>query len=125
MADRLLQVARHDDMRRRPPPFVHDRPRRARSGASRLRLRHRLDDAAPPVRDAMRYLLATAAAFEDNAHGRAPQGIQAAGRTLDDALVRHNEEDWRLLTGLIEQLELTLERQANVMAERLTPAPAA
>ena len=130
MADRLLQLARHDDML--PEDHRHLFMIGLNGldlGRSCLRLRHRLDDAAPPVRDAMRHLLTTlAAAFEDSAHGRAPQGIQAAGRALDDALVRHGdiEEDWRwLLAGLVERLELTLARQANVMAERLTPVPAA
>lgn len=129
MADRLLQLARHDDML--PEDHRHLFMIGLNGldlGRSCLRLRHRLDDAAPPVRDAMRHLLATlAAAFEDSAHGRTPQGIQAAGQALDDAIAHHGdlEKDAReLIEGLIERLGLVLERQGDVMAERLTPAPA-
>jgi len=122
MADRLLQLARHDDML--PEDHRHLFMIGLNGldlGRSCLRLRHRLDDAPVPVRDALHHLLDTlAVGFETSAHGYPAQGIQAAGRTLDDAISRHGglEEDAReLIEGLIERLDLMLARQAKIMAE--------
>ncbi|MCT8468619.1 FUSC family protein [Chromohalobacter canadensis] len=126
MADRLLQLARHDDML--PEDHRHLFMIGLNGldlGRSCLRLRHRLDDAPAPVRDAMQHLLDTlAVGFEDSAHGRSPLGLKGAGQALDDAIERHGgiEEDAReLLEGLIERLVLVLERQAEVMAEHQIP----
>ncbi|WP_110667222.1 FUSC family protein [Salinicola halophilus] len=124
MADRMLHLAQHDDM-------LPDDQRHLfilgltglDVGAATLRLRTRLDDAPHPViRRAHHQLLrALANGFEASANGRQPQGIQEAGQRLDAAIAEHGNvpADRRvLLEGLVERLELALERLARIMAER-------
>ncbi|WP_369700287.1 FUSC family protein [Halomonas sp. I5-271120] len=121
MADRLLQLGRHDNMLPEDQRHLFMIGLNGLDlGRSCLRLRHRLDDTAPPVRQALHELLAVLAkAFEESARGQSPRGIREASQALDDALATHGgiSRDWHvLLEGLVERLSLTLERQAEVMA---------
>ncbi|WP_306462151.1 FUSC family protein [Onishia niordana] len=130
MADRLLQLGHHDTMLPEEQRHLFMIGLNGLDlGRSCLRLRHRLDDTAPPVRKALHELLAVlAAAFETSARGGAPQGIRVASRALDDALATHGgiPKDWHvLLEGLVERLALTLELQAEAMAEVITERPQA
>ncbi len=92
-------------------------------GTATLRLRDRLDDAPHPrIREAHRHLLDTlAGGFEESANGRQPQGIREAGQQLEEAIEAYGDvpADRRvLLEGLVERLELALERLGRIMAER-------
>lgn len=124
MADRLLQLAQHDDMLPEDQRHLFILGLTGLDlGTATLRLRDRLDDAPHPlIRQAHDQLLRTLAnGFEESAHGRMPQGIDAAGRQLNEAIQSHGDvpADRRvLLEGLIERLELSLERLARIMAER-------
>ncbi|MCS4504874.1 FUSC family protein [Arhodomonas aquaeolei] len=130
MADRLLRLARHDDL-------LDEAHRHLLMiglngldvGIAGLRLRHRLDGEPPPVRAALVALLDTlAAAFVASARGHAPVDVAAAARTLDAALVDHDVLDERgraPLRGLLERLELALARQASEMGHHRRDAPVA
>ncbi|WP_192034997.1 FUSC family protein [Halomonas sp. YLGW01] len=123
MADRLLQLGQHDNMLPEDQRHLFMIGLNGLDlGRSCLRLRHRLDDAAPPVRQALQELLAVlAAAFEESARGQPPRDIREAGRALDEAIATHgglSGDRHVLLEGLIERLAMTLERQAEAMAER-------
>ncbi|WP_110686105.1 FUSC family protein [Salinicola aestuarinus] len=124
MADRMLQLAQHDDM-------LPDDQRHLfilgltglDVGTATLRLRARLDDTPrPEIHRAHRQLMrALANGFEEGANGRQPQGIQAAGQRLEAAIAEHGDipADRRvLLEGLVERLELALARLGRIMAER-------
>ncbi|SDL94273.1 Uncharacterized membrane protein YccC [Modicisalibacter muralis] len=130
MADRLLQLARHDQMLPEEQRHLFSLGLTGLDvGRACLRLRHRLDDvASSEVRQAHRHMLATLAqAYADSAHGHPPQGMQAAGTALRDAAAQTTEisaERRALLDGLIERLDLTLQRQARMMAGALAPSPA-
>ncbi|WP_110649140.1 FUSC family protein [Salinicola peritrichatus] len=136
MADRMLQLARHDDMLPQDQRYLFILGLTGLDlGTATLRLRDRLDNAPHPlVRRAHRQLLrALANGFEEAANGRQPRGIREAGRRLEEAIIAHGDipADHRvLLEGLIERLELALERLGRIMAERPhlkanpTPAPA-
>jgi len=136
MADRMLQLAQHDDMLPEDQRHLFILGLTGLDlGTATLRLRDRLDDAPHPlVRRAHRQLLrALANGFEEAANGRQPRGIREAGRRLEEAIITHGDipADHRvLLEGLIERLELALERLGRIMAERPhlkanpTPAPA-
>nr|WP_297461469.1 FUSC family protein [uncultured Halomonas sp.] len=129
MADRLLHLARHDEM-------LPEQQRHLFSlgltgldvGRACLRLRQRLDDVASlDVQRAHRQILVTLAqGYADSARGRAPVGITEAGKALSAAVARTTEvsaERRVLLDGLIERLELTLQRQARLMASTRTRMP--
>lgn len=136
MADRMLQLAQHDDMLPEDQRHLFILGLTGLDlGTATLRLRDRLDDAPHPlIRRAHRQLLrALANGFEEAANGRQPRGIREAGRRLEEAIITHGDipADHRvLLEGLIERLELALERLGRIMAERPhlkanpTPAPA-
>lgn len=123
MADRLLQLARHDDMLPEDQRHLFMLGLNGLDvGRACLRLRHRFDDARSPIRRAHQQLLATLAqAYKASARGRMPTGVQAAGKALDDAIILHGDigDDRRaLLAGLIERLDLSLRRQARIMAQQ-------
>lgn len=127
MADRLLQLAQHDDMLPEQQRHLFILGLTGLDvGTATLRLRDRLDDAAHPlIRRAHRQLLrALANGFEESANGRTPHGIHEAGQQLETAIETYGNvpADRRvLLEGLIERLELALERLARIMAERPQP----
>ncbi|WP_458526059.1 FUSC family protein [Onishia taeanensis] len=128
MADRLLLLSQHDTMLPEDQRHLFMIGLNGLDlGRSCLRLRHRLDDAAPPVRRALHELLAVlATAFEASARGQSPRGIREASRALDEALATHgglSRDRHALLEGLIERLALTLERQAEAMAKHPPTAP--
>ncbi|WP_353979960.1 FUSC family protein [Salinicola endophyticus] len=124
MADRMLQLAQHDDMLPEDQRHLFILGLTGLDiGSATLRLRDRLDDASHPlIRRAHRQLLrALASGFEEAANGRPPQGVHAAGQRLDALIAEHGDvpADRRvLIEGLIERLELALERLARIMAER-------
>jgi uncharacterized membrane protein YccC len=136
MADRILQLAQHDDMLPEDQRHLFILGLTGLDlGTVTLRLRDRLDNAPHPlIRRAHRQLLRTLAdGFEASANGRQPQGIREAGSKLETAITEHGDvpADRRvLLEGLIERLELALERLGRIMAERphikpdQTPEPA-
>ncbi|MBP5979295.1 MAG: FUSC family protein [Halomonas sp.] len=124
MADRLLHLAQHDDILPEEQRHLFILGLTGLDlGTATLRLRDRLDDAPHPlIREAHQNLLRTlAVGFEDSATGHPPQGIREAGKRLEDAIATYGDvpADRRvLLEGLIERLELSLERLARIMAER-------
>ena len=124
MADRILQLAQHDDMLPQDQRHLFILGLTGLDlGTATLRLRDRLDDAPHPViRRAHRQLLqALATGFEESANGRQPQGIREAGERLEEAIVKHGDastDHHVLLVGLVERLELALERLGHIMAER-------
>ncbi|MFB9866920.1 FUSC family protein [Vreelandella sulfidaeris] len=123
MADRLLQLAQHDDMLPEEQRHLFILGLTGLDlGTATLRLRDRLDDAPNPhIRRAHQHLLrALANGFEQSANGKPPEGIREAGKQLDEAIVAYGDvpADRRvLLEGLIERLELALERLARIMSE--------
>ncbi|WP_251977794.1 FUSC family protein [Salinicola avicenniae] len=124
MADRMLQLAQHDDMLPQDQRHLFILGLTGLDvGSAVLRLRARLDDAPHPlVRRAHRQLLsALAKGFEASANGHQPTGIREAGHKLEAAIADHGNvpADRRvLLEGLIERLTLALERLGRIMAER-------
>ncbi|MCS2608548.1 FUSC family protein [Halomonas dongshanensis] len=122
MADRLLQLAQHDDMLPEEQRHLFILGLTGLDvGTATLRLRDRLDDAPHPlVRRAHRQLLsALATGFEQSARGQAPDGVLEAGNRLDEALANHAqtpEKQRELLMGLVQRLALSLERLAKTMA---------
>jgi uncharacterized membrane protein YccC len=124
MADRLLHLAQHDDMLPEDQRHLFILGLTGLDlGTATLRLRDRLDNAPHPlIRQAHQHLLrALANGFEESATGRPPQGIRAAGKQLEQAIKTYGDvpADRRvLLEGLVERLELTLERLARIMKER-------
>lgn len=123
MADRLLQLAQHDDMLPEEQRHLFILGLTGLDlGTATLRLRDRLDDAPNPhIRRAHQHLLrALANGFEQSANGKPPEGIREAGKQLEEAIVAYGDvpADRRvLLEGLIERLELALERLARIMSE--------
>jgi hypothetical protein len=64
-----------------------------------------------------------ASGFEESANGRPPQWIREAGQQLDEAIKAYGDvpaDRQVLLEGLIERLELALERLARIMANQPT-----
>ncbi|GHB19301.1 FUSC family protein [Salinicola rhizosphaerae] len=124
MADRILQLAQHDDMLPQDQRHLFILGLTGLDlGLAILRLRGRLDEAPhPAIRRAHRQLLrALAEGFDESANGRQPKGIHAAGQRLEAAVAEHGDvpADRRvLLEGLIERLELALERLGRIMSER-------
>ncbi|WFF41783.1 FUSC family protein [Salinicola endophyticus] len=124
MADRMLQLAQHDDMLPEDQRHLFILGLTGLDiGSATLRLRDRLDEAPHPlIRRAHQQLLrALASGFEEAANGRPPQGVHEAGQRLDAMIAEHGDvpADRRvLLEGLIERLELALERLARIMVER-------
>lgn len=123
MADRILHLAQHDDMLPEDQRHLFILGLTGLDvGTATLRLRDRLDNAPHPrIREAHQYLLrALASGFEESANGRQPQGIREAGQQLDEAIKTYGDvpADRRvLLEGLIERLELALERLGRIMAD--------
>lgn len=137
MADRLLQLAHHDKLLPEQQRVLFSLGLTGLDvGRVCLRLRVRLDDVPSiDVRRAHRHMLSTLAqAYQESAQGRAPQGIGQASNALTEAIARHDsipEERRVLLAGLLERIELTLQRQARLVANAIeggqkpsTPAPA-
>jgi len=124
MADRILQLAQHDDMLPEDQRHLFILGLTGLDlGTATLRLRDRLDEAPHPLirRAHLQLLRALASGFEESANGRQPQGIREAGKRLDEAIATHGDvpADRRvLLEGLVERLELALERLGHIMAER-------
>ncbi|WP_447555469.1 FUSC family protein [Vreelandella sp. EE22] len=124
MADRLLQLAQHDDMLARDQRHLFTLGLTGLDiGTAILRLRHQLDNTPhPAIQRAHRQLLRTLAqGFEQSARGHAPQGIIEAGDHLDDALKNHAHEPEKrreLLIGLVERLALSLDRLADTLAHQ-------
>lgn len=122
MADRLLHLARHDETLPEQQRYLFSLGLTGLDlGHACLRLRQRLDDAISfDAQRAHRHMLAILAqAYADSARGHPPQGIAAAGRALQAAVMQNAEishQHWALLEGLIERLELMLQRQARLMA---------
>lgn len=124
MADRLLQLAQHDDMLPEDQRHLFILGLTGLDlGTAMLRLRDRLDDALHPlIRRTHQDLLQTLAnGFAESANGRPPQGIREAGKQLEAAIETYGDipaDRLVLMKGLVERLELALERLARIMAER-------
>ncbi|RTR00809.1 FUSC family protein [Halomonas nitroreducens] len=132
MADRLLQLARHDDM-------LHEDQRHLFSlgltgldiGYACLQLRRRLDDlgGAPLPRARRAFFAALASAFEDSARGRPPGEVYRTGTELVAALDDRQALSPRqrtMIAGLVERLDLALHHQAErARASGLPPVAAA
>ncbi|WP_447928166.1 FUSC family protein [Vreelandella sp. EE27] len=131
MADRLLQLAQHDDMLAQEQRHLFILGLTGLDiGTATLRLRHRFDNTPHlAIQHAHQTLLrALAQGFEQSARGHAPQGILEAGQQLDKALSNHDEESGahrELLTGLVERLALSLDRLADTMASQPGHRPSA
>lgn len=123
MADRLLRLARHDDLLDTEHRHLLILGLTGLDvGVSGVRLRHQLASGPEPVREALAALLETlASAFVRSARGHAPDDITAATRNLDAAIAASEVLDERgraQLNGLLERLQLSLQRQAQAMAHR-------
>ncbi|WP_299236407.1 FUSC family protein [uncultured Halomonas sp.] len=119
MADRMLHLAKHDDV-------LPDDQRHLFSlglagldtGYACLQIRRRLDDLpGSELKQAKRrFILALADAYADSARRRTPHGVREAGAALIEA-ARHqpslSERRHSLLAGLVERLDLALQRQAQ------------
>lgn len=126
MADRLLQLAQHDDQLAEQQRHLFILGLTGLDvGSAILRLRHQLDaNPHPEVQRAHQALArALAQAFEQSARGHAPHGVIEAGNRLDEMLQAHDRLPPRrreLLQGLVERLSLSLDRLAETMATRPT-----
>lgn len=131
MADRLLQLAQHDDMLPEDQRHLFILGLTGLDlGTAMLRLRDRLDDAPHPlIRRTHQDLLQTLAkGFAESANGRPPIGIREAGQQLEAAIETYGDipaDRLVLMKGLVERLELALERLARIMAERPHSKPSA
>ncbi|WP_372373782.1 FUSC family protein [Vreelandella venusta] len=131
MADRLLQLAQHDDMLPEDQRHLFILGLTGLDlGTAMLRLRDRFDDAPHPlIRRTHQDLLQTLAnGFAESANGRPPQGIREAGQQLEAAIETYGDipaDHLVLMKGLVERLELALERLARIMAERPHSKPSA
>ncbi|UYG00701.1 FUSC family protein [Halomonas sp. GD1P12] len=132
MADRLLQLAQHDDVLPQEQRHLFALGLTGLDvGTAILRLRHRFDSADhPAIQSAHQALLkALALGFEQSARGHRFEGLEAAGEDLKAALQTHTDDSparLALLTGLIERLSLSLDRLADTMAapaDRASDAP--
>ncbi|XOZ32357.1 FUSC family protein [Halomonadaceae bacterium KBTZ08] len=123
MADRLLRLARHDDLLEAEHRHLLTLGLTGLDlGVSGLKLRHQLTSESEPVQDALAALLETLAdAFLLSARGHAPGDVATAARKLDSAIAASDALDERAraqLNGLLERLQLSLQRQARAMAHR-------
>ncbi|MBZ9559829.1 MULTISPECIES: FUSC family protein [unclassified Modicisalibacter] len=129
IADRLLALARHDDMLPEDQRHLFALGLSGLDlGASSLRLRQWLDDTrAAPVRRARRgYQQALAEAYQRCADGCTSPTLDDAGHTLLETVREHRalpEARIELLQGMLERLGLTLREQAERIAARSAKAP--
>ncbi|UYG06713.1 FUSC family protein [Halomonas sp. M4R1S46] len=131
MADRLLQLARHDDM------LPEDRRHLFSLGLTGLdigyaclQLRRRLDDlpGADLRRTRQAFFAALASAFADSARGRPPREVRRSGAALVAALEEHQALSPRhraMIAGLVERLDLALHLQAERARTAQSPPAAA
>ncbi|GED21481.1 FUSC family protein [Halomonas halmophila] len=129
MADRLLQLARHDDVLPEDQRHLFTLGLTGLDiGYACLQLRRRLDDLTDPAvhRAQRRFFAALAQAYQDSANGRACSEVRPAGEALVVALNHQPSLDERhraLLAGLVERLDLSLQRQSErAGASRLAAA---
>ncbi|WP_136248785.1 FUSC family protein [Halomonas borealis] len=119
MADRLLHLAKHDDVLPEDQRHLFTLGLTGLDiGYACLQMRRRLDDLPDEAlhRAKRRFFDALAQAYADSARGHSPEGVEAAGETLIAAVGRHpalTERHHALLAGLVERLALSLERQAQ------------
>ncbi|MBB3141544.1 FUSC family protein [Halomonas organivorans] len=119
MADRLLHLAKHDDVLPEDQRHLFTLGLTGLDiGYACLQLRRRLDDL--PGDDLHRakraFFAALARAYADSARGRQPGDIHTAGESLIEAARRQpglTERHHALLAGLLERLDLSLQRQAK------------
>ncbi|KGE77348.1 FUSC family protein [Halomonas salina] len=131
MADRLLHLAKHDDVLPEDQRHLFTLGLTGLDiGYACLQVRRRLDDLPDePLHRAKRdFFAALAQAYADSARGHSPSAVQPAGEAFVEA-VRHqpglSERQHARLAGLAQRLELSLERQAQrARASRgLAPPP--
>ncbi|MGC3872653.1 FUSC family protein [Halomonas sp. GXIMD04776] len=126
MADRLLKLARHDEM-------LHEDQRHLLAlglagldmGRACLRLRQRLDDVDDArVQAAYRHLLDSLAdGYAESAQGRVPDAFIDAARTLRTHVAQCTTISSKrrpLVDGLIERMALAFERQARQTKKALS-----
>lgn len=129
MADRLLRLARHDDLLEGAHRHLLMLGLNGLDvGASGSRLRHQLAREPWPVHEALDALLNTLAdAFVASARGHPPSNVRTATLHLDATIADNGGLDERgraQVRGLLERLELSLQRQAQVMGRQgRVPAP--
>lgn len=119
MVDRLLHLARHDDMLPQDQRHLFALGLTGLDlGYACLRLRRQLDglpgEALAQAGPA--FFTALAQAFADSAQGRSPSEVQRLGKALIEALNDSEALDVRrraIFAGLVERLSLSLERQAQ------------
>ncbi|MDR5867362.1 FUSC family protein [Halomonas koreensis] len=132
MADRLLHLARHDDLLPEERRHLFALGLTGLDvGYACLQLRRRLDDLpGAALGEARRaFFAALARAFADSARGETNEAVRRTGRTLIAALddqAALAERRRAMLAGLVERLDLALRRQARRAREsRAAPLPAA
>ncbi|MDL4864712.1 FUSC family protein, partial [Halomonas elongata] len=127
MADRLLHLAKHDDMLPEDQRHLFTLGLTGLDiGYACLQLRRRLDDLpGTPLRHAQRdFFAALARAYADSARGHTSSEVRRAGDALIDALNEQPSLDDRrraLLAGLVERLDLSLQRQAERARDSRAP----
>ncbi|MCK2184319.1 FUSC family protein [Halomonas getboli] len=132
MADRLLHLAKHDDVLPEDQRHLFTLGLTGLDiGYACLQLRRRLDDLPDDTlhRAKRGFFDALARAYADSAKGRSPSEVKPAGEALTEA-ARHqaslSERQRALIAGLVERLNLSLERQAQrALASRDSAASAA
>ncbi|MDR5900932.1 FUSC family protein [Halomonas icarae] len=119
MADRMLHLAKHDDVLPEDQRHLFSLGLTGLdTGYACLQIRRRLDGlTGGDLKQAKRrFILALADAYADSARGQTPRGVREAGAALTEAAGHHptlSERHQALLAGLIERLDLALQRQAQ------------